>query len=85
MSYFSEEWDPSTVEALWDLVSDKVLRIRVQNLQNQVYGVVLQLEEGHDVININEKLVEMGLAIRDQHGKKLELALGVFSVSRTVF
>ncbi|KAL5260373.1 hypothetical protein ACHWQZ_G010483 [Mnemiopsis leidyi] len=60
----AEHWDPSTIEALWDLVSDKELKITVQDLQNGVYGVVLQLKEGHNEININEKLIEMGLAIR---------------------
>ncbi|XP_063678887.1 uncharacterized protein LOC134814657 [Bolinopsis microptera] len=61
-----QEWESSTVEALWDLVSNKMLIIRVLETTNQVYGVVLELQEGNLLININNKLVEMQLAIKYQ-------------------
>lgn len=37
---------------------------------------MLQLKEGHNEININEKLIEMGLAIR-HHGIQLIKIRGV--------
>ena len=54
------------MEALWDLVSGKTLKITVRDVTNQVYGVVLELREGGVFVDINNKLVELELAIRHQ-------------------
>ena len=55
-----DTWDPVSTEALWDLVSEKTLKISVQQTASQVYGVTLEI----DGVNISDKLVEMGLAVR---------------------
>jgi hypothetical protein len=54
------------VEALWDLVSGRELKITTQSVTDQVYGVVLQVEEQGSLVNINNHLVELQFAIQDQ-------------------